>query len=345
MSDTIREYLKQTLFKLCSCDGPSGCETDAVSAAMAMFEPYGEIMPLGLGSFACIINKDAKQTVLFDAHIDEISMAVTSVNNGFVHVAPIGGVDRRVLLSQEVIIHAKQDIPGVFGTIPPHLMKPGEDSKYPEFENYIIDTGLGEQAQQLISVGDLVTLRRKPHELLNGRLTSKATDDRAGVAVLLGMLKILNGNYNDTTVICLISSQEEVGERGAKTACFSLEYDKAIAVDVSFADAPDVERNKVGVMGKGPMIGISPFIDRGIYDSLVNTANKLNIPWQAEVMGGATGTDIDVITTEKHGCAGGLVSIPQRNMHTPAEIVDLSDLEHCSALLAGYINGGDINEQ
>lgn len=340
----IIQQLTDILLDLCAHDGPSGDEGSAVKAAMRYFEPYGEIIPLGLGSFACMTNKGAKHTLLLDAHIDEIAMIVTSVEDGFIRVAPVGGVDRRVLLSQEVIIHAKRDIPGVFCTLPPHLMKAGEDEKYPDFDEYAIDTGLGDAAQELISLGDYVTLRRSAKKLLNDRITSKATDDRAGVAVLLGALKLLEGQYGDTCIISLISTQEETGERGAKTGSFSLDFDAAIAVDVSFAQAPDVNPRKAGKMGSGPMIGISPYIDRNIYDSLIQTAKQLDIPYQTEVMGGATGTNLDVITSQKGGCPGGLVSIPQRNMHTPAEVVDMTDIENCAKLLAGFIKGGYFND-
>lgn len=344
MTSNIQEQLTDILLELCSSDGPSGNESSAVKTAMSYFEPYGEIIPLGLGSFACITNKGAKHTLLLDAHIDEIAMIVTAIEDGFVRIAPVGGVDRRVLLSQEVTIHAKQDISGVFCTLPPHLMKAGEDEKYPDFDEYAIDTGLGKEAEQLISLGDYVTLRRNAKKLLNNRITSKAIDDRAGVAVLLGALKLLEGQYNDTCIISLISTQEETGERGAKVGSFSLDYDAAIAVDVSFAQAPDVSPRKAGKMGNGPMIGISPYIDRNIYDNLVQTAKQLDIPYQVEVMGGATGTNLDVITSQKGGCPGGLISIPQRNMHTPAEVVDMTDVENCAKLLAGFIKGGYFND-
>ena len=137
-------------------------------------------------------------------------------------------------------------------------------------------------------------------------------------------------------VLCL-SEQEELGTRGAKSATFSIFPDEAVAIDVSFGDAPDVAPTKCGKLGGGAMIGISPILNRKISDKLSDIAKENDIPYQFEVMGGTTGTDADVITITKSGVPCGLLSIPLRNMHTPAEVVDTKDIASVCDILEKYL--------
>ena len=145
----------------------------------------------------------------------------------------------------------------------------------------------------------------------------------------------------ETTLSCrvtvLLSTREEVGSQGAETAAFREEPDMAIAVDVSFADQPGVPSHKCGKLSEGPMIGVSPVLDKNITETLKRLAKENEIPFQLEVMGGTTGTNADEINVTRGGVPCGLVSIPQRNMHTPAEICDHKDIENVARLLAAFI--------
>ena len=182
-----------------------------------------------------------------------------------------------------------------------------------------------------------MTYDKKPVSLQNGRICGKSLDDRAGVACLIEVASRIYDKDLPVNVIFCLSEQEELGTRGAKTAAFALSPHEAVALDVSFGDAPDVPSLKCGRLGKGAMIGISPILNRKIFDKLIYLSEENNIPHQFEVMGGTTGTDADVISVSGSGIPCGLLSIPLRNMHTPAEVIHLSDLESVCDLLEAYI--------
>lgn len=140
----------------------------------------------------------------------------------------------------------------------------------------------------------------------------------------------------------MFSTQEEINSVGAKTAVFALDCDETVSVDVSFAKQPGVPEEKCGKLSEGSMIGIAPTLSRAISDKFVGLAKANKIPYQLEVMSTATSTTSDVITASKNGVAGGLLSVPLRNMHTPVEVVDIADIENTARLLAQYIlTGGD----
>lgn len=292
-------------------------------------------------SLIATIKGESDYTILFDAHIDEIGFIVTGVYGGFVKVAKSGGVDIRTLPASEVVIHGKHDVNGVFATLPPHL-KSGED-KLPELADMVVDTGY-DSLEGIVEPGDLVSFRRCPRELANGRITGKSLDDRAGVAALIGAAGILKGKKLPCTVMLLFSDQEELGCLGAQTAAFAISPDEAVAVDVSFGDGPDIPPDKCGKLDGGPMIGISPVLSYDITEKLKETAENEEIGFQLEAMGGRTSTNADVIALSKSGVPCGLVSIPLRNMHTAAEVVSVNDVEAVAKLLADYALGGGCND-
>ena len=159
----------------------------------------------------------------------------------------------------------------------------------------------------------------------------------AGMAALLGVLELLQDAPLDCGITVLFSNREEVNSAGAKTAGYRLHPDLVLAVDVSFANGPGIPKDKCGKLGGGPMIGVSPTLTPTVSQRLVELAEEKEIPYQTEVMGGSTGTNADSLSLVRGGRRSGLVSIPQRNMHTPAEIVDLRDMANTARLLAEYL--------
>lgn len=341
---------KDIIFELSKATGPSGAEESVSGIIAGMLCPYGNVFTTSMGNIVCASGKlGAPYKILLDAHMDEIGLIVTSVEDGFVRAAQVGGADRRVLLAQEVTIWGKEPVTGVFCTVPPHLSKIGDTDRYPALDDMMIDTGLGKKAEDIISIGDRITLKTKPASLMGNRITGKALDDRAGVVSLILALDILkdSGHLDDMgiEILTMISVQEETGEKGAKTGAYALDFNEAIAVDVSFADYPTVPETKSGKIGKGAMIGISPCIDRKIWKKLIHIAKKEDIPYQLEVMGDQTGTNMDEISVSKLGAPCGLISIPLRNMHTPAEVIDIDDVVSTAKLIAEYLrSGGLLNE-
>ena len=189
----------------------------------------------------------------------------------------------------------------------------------------------------VVQPGDMVLVPGEPRRLLGSRVTGAALDDRAGCAVLIRCAQLLQGEDLHCRVSLLLSAREELDSQGARTAAFREEPDMAIVVDVSFAQQPGVPAHESGKLSAGPMIGVSPILDKGITNTLRRLAKEQEIPFQMEVMGGRTGTNADGINGSRGGVPCGLVSIPQRNMHTPAEICDLEDIENTARLLAAFI--------
>ena len=232
--------ITKCLMELSALPGIPGREhavTEYIAAQMQDFCSTGTDVT---GNLICMLNSgSAGKHIMLAAHTDEIGMVVTHIDdNGFLRAAKCGAVDTRQLIAQEVIIHGKQPVRGVFCSIPPHLQDEGRD-KIPEMQDLAIDVGMDKpRASELISLGDAVTFAVLPQQLLGGKITGKSLDDRAGVACIMYAMYMLRGK-TDLKVSALFSAQEEVGVRGAKTAAFAMNPDQAIAVDVSFAGSPE----------------------------------------------------------------------------------------------------------
>lgn len=333
--------IRSTVVSLSEISGTSGSESRAAQLALGMLREYcpdAEIINGNVtGKFGT--HREGLPSLLLDAHIDQIGFAVTYItDDGFIKVGNIGGIDRRLLPAQPVIVHGSRDIKGVICSVPPHLTSGG--SEVLEMDDVAIDTGLTkEELEKLVSLGDSVTFDVTCRDLIGSRITGGALDDRCGVASILYALELLKGSDLAYNVTVLFSTQEEVGERGAKIGAFEINPDIALAVDVSFAYAIGEEESKCGYLGKGPMIGISPSLSREISDELINTAKSADIPYQIEVMSGLTGTNADRFSVNRCGAKACTVSIPLRNMHTPVEVIDITDAEQTAKLLAAYIRG------
>lgn len=333
--------IKDTLFTLSETCGASGSESPVSETALNMLKKYCPDAQIKngnvIGNFGQF--KDGLPLLVLDAHIDQIGMIVTYItDDGFIKIGNLGGIDRRLLPAQPVVIHGKKDVKGVICSVPPHLTANG--SEVLSFDDTAIDTGMTKaELEEIISLGDTVTFDVKCRELLNGRVTGGAFDDRSGIVSILYALELLKDKKTAYNVTVVFSAQEELGERGAKIGAFEINPDIALAVDVSFAYAQGEDEQKCGYLGKGAMIGISPSLSREISDGLINTATENNIPYQIEVMNGLTSTNADQYSVSREGAKACTVSIPLRNMHTPVEVIDLKDIELTGKLIAEFIKG------
>lgn len=329
--------LHELLFSL----SESSCITGEGKAADIILNRAGEYSDKAfkdaLGNIIVPVSdeREGKPNILLEAHMDEIGFVVQTIDDdGFLHVGEVGGPDMRVLLGSEVTVFGKEPLFGVFCSKPPHLSSKEEYKKVPSVEDLAVDIGFGhDKAAEKVSPGDFVTLRRKPADMPDGMITGKALDNRAGAAAVLRCLDLCAGKVG-CGLTAAFTLGEELGCRGAVTAAFSTAPTHAVVTDVSFGYTPDAPREKCGDMGKGPMIGVSPVISRGMSDMLVKLANEKGIPYQIEVMGGSTGTNADPVSVSRGGVATGLVSIPLRYMHTAAEAVYVSDVENTARLMA-----------
>lgn len=331
--------IKNTVVMLSEVAGASGNESLAAELALDMLKKYCPDAEIKNGNVIGKFGKfnESLPSLVLDAHIDQIGMIVTYVTDeGFVKIGNLGGIDRRLLPAQQVVIHGKRDIKGVICSVPPHLSS-GKNEVI-SFSDAAVDTGMTKsELEEIISYGDTITFDVKCRSLIGSRITGGALDDRCGVASILYALELLKEQKTAYNVTVIFSSQEELGERGAAIGAFEINPDIAIAVDVSFAFAKGENEQKCGYLGKGSMIGISPSLSREISHKLIDTAKNSKIPYQLEVMNGLTSTNADRYSVNREGAESCTVSIPLRNMHTPVEVIDISDVEFTGKLLAEFI--------
>lgn len=331
--------IKNTVVMLSEAAGASGNESLAAELALDMLKKYCPDAEIKNGNVIGKFGKfnESLPSLVLDAHIDQIGMIVTYITDeGFVKIGNLGGIDRRLLPAQQVVIHGKRDIKGVICSVPPHLSS-GKNEVI-SFSDAAVDTGMTKsELEEIISYGDTITFDVKCRNLIGSRITGGALDDRCGVASILYALELLKDRKTAYNVTVIFSAQEELGERGAAIGAFEINPDIAIAVDVSFAFAKGENEQKCGYLGKGPMIGISPSLSREISHKLIDTAKNSKIPYQLEVMNGLTSTNADRYSVNREGAESCTVSIPLRNMHTPVEVIDISDVEFTGKLLAEFI--------
>lgn len=333
--------LKDILFELSSADSVGHLREAAELAFTKLSENCETEKCDNLTVLGLLKGENSDYTLMLDAHIDQIAMVVTAVDdNGFLTVAKSGGIDLRALPARRVTIHGKQKVLGVFCSTPPHLAS-GE-VEYDDIAKLKIDTLLGEKAKEIITVGDYVTFAEEPFCLLGDRIAGRSFDDRAAVACLIEVARRLKDEKLPFNVAFVLSDGEEIGMRGIRTATFKVAPNEAIAVDVTFGDGIGISDEECGKLGKGALIGMSPSLDRAVSRKLISIAKESEIPYKIEPMGAATGTNADMISISGNGVRTCTLSIPLRNMHTEVEVADLKDLEYTCDLLCAYILSGGV---
>lgn len=325
------------LKKLTGAVGVSGAENCIQEVLCDILKDYGEVTTDSMHNVYCTFGEG--RHFLLDAHLDEIGMIVTAISDdGFLKFDRCGGLDARMMLASEVSVWtAKGERKGVISTLPPHLQKEGDKKQTPKMSELAIDIGMSKaEAEQCVALGDRVTFGRNFTKLLGNQVSASVLDDRSGCAAIILALESLQGVPAKVTAV--FTAQEEVGTRGAKVAPYGRGADEAIAVDVSFGYSPLCKKTDCGELGKGPMIGFSPILNRDMSQKLVDVATQHQIPYQKEIMGGDyTGTNADAISVSESGIPTALLSIPEKYMHSPIEVVDVTDVENTAALLAAYI--------
>ncbi len=335
----------QMLKTLCQVPGVSGAEEQALQTAEEICKTLGKCSHTVHKSLVCEVMpaQQGRPHLLLDAHIDEIGLTVTHIEEGgFLRVAQCGGVDRRLVLASAVVVHTEQgDFPGVVEGEPEHVQS-GE-KKNPKLDEVWVDVGMTqEEAKEKIALGSKITFVGPFTEMENGRVSSKAMDDRCCCVAIIKAAEQIKAYWTENHLepmglTVLLSSQEETGGLGAATAAFDIRPTQAIAVDVSFGTTPEIADKHCGDLNKGPMIGIGATLSRKMSKGLIAAAKEDNIPYQAEVMGGGhTGTNADGIVTAADGIETCCVSVPLRYMHTPIETISVEDVDQTANLIAAY---------
>ncbi len=295
-----------------------------------------------------ILNKydKNKKTILLEAHLDRIGLMVSEIlDGGFVRFKALGGVDERILPASEVYIMGREVCLGVIGAVPPHLLgKDDKENKNPKISDMVIDTGLDkEDLIKKISVGDPILLDSKFVELLDGKVSSAALDNRAGMASLFKCLELIKNADIKVNVMIAFSVGEELGLQGARTLIDDIVPDLAVVVDVTHGKTHDSESLDTFELGSGVAICRGPNVDYEITNLVIELAKDNNINYEIEVAPGNTGTNAWAIQTLKKGIPCVLLSIPLRYMHTTVETIAVRDIDAAGKLLSEIVLGGIEN--
>lgn len=317
----------ELLKKYVSVPGASGSEKNICEAIKSEIKNYvDEVYTDALGNLIAH-KKGNEKKIMFAAHMDEIGVVVTFIDdNGFLRFSNVGGLYTKELLGRRVIF--ENGLTGVIYT--------EKENKNLQISKMYIDVGMSnkEEAEQKIKIGDTAVFEGSFHEN-NGRIISKSLDNRAGCFVLTEAAKLVK---TDNDLYFVFTAQEEVGLRGARTAAFSIVPDLAVAIDVTdTGDTPNCEEMAVK-LGGGACIKVmdrSVICDSEIRTALIELAKKNGIPYQLEIMTEG-GTDAGVIHLTKEGVKTGGISIPTRYIHSPSEVADVKDIEACIKLAAAF---------
>jgi len=342
---TRQRQAREFLRRLVESPSPSGFEQPAQKLVRArMKDAVDEVRTDVHGNVIGVKNAGAPIRVMLAGHCDEIGLMVTHVDEkGFVYFAGIGGVDPSILPGLRVEIHNERAVvQGVIGKKAIHLMEKDEVGKAMKMKDCWIDIGARDRKDALkaVAIGDPVTVYRKFTELRNDLAAARAFDDRVGAWTVVETMRRIRRMKLRCAVYGVSTVQEELGLRGARTSAFGIDPHVGIAIDVGFAsDWPGAEKKVTGEVdcGKGPILHRGGNINPVLARLMEKTARKKRIPFQMQAEPRATGTDANAMQINRAGAAAALVSIPNRYMHTPVEVVSLKDLDNAVALLAATL--------
>lgn len=343
----MREASLNFLKTLVNTPSPTGHETRGQRVWLDYAKKFAdETFSDAYGNCVAVLNKGGGPRIMLAAHADEIAMAVNYISDdGFIYVRRMGGIDAAITKAQRIVIHTQNGpVKGVVGNVAPHLTKQEGDPKPPKIHDIFIDIGVSSRkdAEKLVRIGDPITLVDEFDILRDDLAVARAFDNRIGtfaVAETLRLLKTSGVKLN--CEVCAVSNvQEEVGLLGARQIAYSLHPDVALVVDVTHAtDYPTVSKAQHGDirLGKGPAITHGGCNHPEVVKRLEEVAKKKKIPLQHEAMSATSGTDTDVIFWTRGGIASALISLPNRYMHSPVEVVSLKDLELIPQLMAAFV--------
>ncbi|MCC2669656.1 MAG: Endoglucanase [Armatimonadetes bacterium] len=333
------------LRSLVEAGGPSGYEQPIQAIFKRQAEEYGATVSIDvLGNAVAVVNGEATPRVMLAGHADEIGFLVRYLDDdGFIYFAPVGGWDAEIAVGQRVTIWtANGPVIGVIGKRAIHLMDEEDRRKKSELYKLWIDIGVGsrEEAEQTVEIGDPITVRATLELLCGDYATAKSFDNRMAVWICAETLRLLQGKTLGAGVYSVSTVQEEIGLRGARTSAFNINPQIGIALDVCHStDYPDADKRKVGDirLGRGPVVSRGANINPRVFELLLRAAREENIPIQIEAAPAGTGTDANIMQLNQAGMATGLISVAVRYMHSPCEMLSLTDLENAARLCAAFI--------
>jgi endoglucanase len=330
------KQIKEQLAKLCAIPSVSGFE-DAFADALQelVSEQVDRVERDALGNLiACKRGSGSRPLrLLFDAHIDQIGLMITAIEeNGILRFTEIGCINPLTLYGKKVRLFGARERAGVIGMKPPHLSAENSGKGEPIHELFI-DAGFSNrrEAAGRVRVGDIAVVDYYSDELLGEHYTSSGLDNKAGVLTLVTATLLLSRTNHYHDMYLLFATQEEVGLRGARVGGFACEPDVAVVCDVTFADPG--EKSITVQTGKGPVLGKGPNYYPPLVGKLADIARREDIPVQEEIEPRPGGTDARSLQVSRRGVYTAGVYIPLRNMHSPVEIINVKDIYRAAKLL------------
>ena len=337
------DFLKEIV----NTPSPSGYEEKAAEVYRQYMRPYADSITTDVhGNVAAILNPDAEVRIMLAGHMDEIGFLVHFIDeDGLLYFSGVGGHDSTIPIGQRVWVHTKSgQIAGIIGRKAIHLLTDDERKKKPELHELWIDIGAKDEkeAKSVVSMGDCVTFQVEFQHLLGDRATARGFDNKMGTFIVgeaLRLLKEDGGLDPNVGLYAVATVQEEIGLRGAKTSAYSINAQSGLAVDVNHAtDYPTVPKTRYGelITGKGPSVMRGANANPVVFKMVTDAGDEDGIPYQVDVTPGGTGTDGNAMQLNRAGMAVGILGVPLRYMHTPCELLSLTDVADCARLMAAY---------
>jgi endoglucanase len=341
MDSAAVDFLKRLL----ETPSPSGFERPVQNLVRQYASAFADkVTTDSHGNVIAAMNPGAAVRVMFAGHCDQIGFLVQYVDNeGFLYVNPIGGWDPHNLVGQRMTVWTSQGpVAGVIARKAIHLLTDEERKQAVKLKDLWVDIGAKDkaEAESLVRTGDPVTLALGYQQMRNNLANAPGMDDKVGLWVVMEAMRRLKGRKINCSLYSVSTVQEEIGLRGAQTSAYGIDPHIGIAVDVTHAtDCPTVEKKQEGdkALGKGPVIYRGPNMNPAVVERLIDAAKARELPFQLGAQSRATGTDANPIQLNRAGVATGLVSIPNRYMHSAVEIVSLDDIDSAADLLAAFV--------
>ncbi len=290
------------------------------------------------------LGKPPRPSIMIATHMDAIGLMVTKIEDGYLHLEEIGGIDVRILPGTPVMVYGKHDLPGVIVMPPLKTLPVDARENAIGLRHLLVDTGLlPSQVSRLVRIGDLVSFSTPAVDLSGDVVSGHSLDNRASVAALTICLEELQTKSHLWDVWAVATVQEEETLGGAATSAFHLNPDLAVAVDVTFAKGPGSDTWETFPLGKGPTLGWGANLHPYLYKKLKELADKLEIPVSMDITPTHSGTDAYSIQVAREGIPTMVIGIPLRYMHTPVEVVAVKDIQRAGRLLAEFIAGLELD--
>jgi putative aminopeptidase FrvX len=342
MESQALEFLKRLLH----APSPSGYERPIQDVVRQYVTGFADAVTTDVhGNVIVARNSQAPLRLMFAGHCDQIGLIVTQIDDqGFIYTQAIGGWDPQQLIGQRMVIWSDTGaVPAVISRKPLHLLTDEERKQVVKQEDIWLDIGARDKAEAsaIVRIGDPVTLQLGFQELRNNLANAPGMDNRTGLWVVIEAFRRACQQPLGCALFAASTVQEEIGLRGAKTSAFAIDPHVGIAVDVTHAtDCPKIDKRQQGVvsLGKGPVIFRGPNMNPVVTRKLIDICRQREWPFQLSAIGRATPNDANMLQICRAGVATGLVSIPNRYMHSAVETISLDDIDRAADLLAAFAN-------